>query len=171
MRGHKAEDLTGRRYGSLVVVSRDTTRSGVYWNCRCDCGNLTSVRVDHLRRGETKGCLNCVGKHITEGKTKHGGTRTRLYLVWRNIINRCENPNVPCYPRYGGSGVTICEEWRNSFESFRDWSIAHGYDETAPFMKCTIDRIDTYGGYSPDNCRFVDAKVQAQNRRPRRKPA
>lgn len=79
------------------------------------------------------------------------------------MLQRCENPNAHAYKNYGGRGITVCEEWHN-YETFRDWALANGYEETKQ-GKCTLDRIDTSKGYSPDNCRWVDMKTQQRNRR------
>lgn len=89
---------------------------------------------------------------------------SRLHIVWRSMNQRCYNPNKKSYPRYGGRGITVCDEWRNDFQAFYEWAIANGYDENADRYQCTIDRIDNDKGYSPDNCRWVDMKVQNNNK-------
>jgi hypothetical protein len=75
------------------------------------------------------------------------------------MINRCENPNSEAYPRYGGRGISICSQWRLSFEDFRDWAIANGYTETL-----TIDRFPNQdGNYEPANCRWATYAEQNRN--------
>lgn len=93
---------------------------------------------------------------------KHGLSNSRLYRIWRGIINRCENPNRKAYPRYGGRGIKMCDEWRD-FINFYDWAIANGYQDNL-----TIDRIDNNGNYEPLNCRWATVKEQCRNQRTNR---
>jgi len=95
-----------------------------------------------------------------KGYYKHGGKHTRIYTIWCNIIQRCNNPNYTQYEHYGGRGIRMCDEWRNSFEVFRDWAMSNGYADNL-----TIDRIDNNGNYEPSNCRFVCMITQARNKR------
>ena len=81
------------------------------------------------------------------------------------MVRRTEDPNSNSYKNYGGRGIKVCPEWRESFEAFHDWAMANGYDENAPRGQCTIDRIDNDKGYSPDNCRWVSMAVQNTNKR------
>lgn len=90
----------------------------------------------------------------------HGMTDTRLYGIWCGIIARCEHENDPAYKWYGAKGVKICKEWRQDFMSFHDWSMSNRYADDL-----TIDRINPYGNYEPDNCRWIPLSEQAKNTR------
>ena len=90
----------------------------------------------------------------------HGESNTRLYKAWRNMKNRCLNSKSKDYPDYGGRGIKVCANWINSYESFRDWAVSHGYSE-----ELSIDRIDVNGDYCPENCRWATQEQQSRNTR------
>lgn len=176
------KDITGKRFGHLVVLQIDeektNAKEGVYWQCKCDCGNNITVYGVSLRNGNTQSCgclvrevLNKIDRtrinHKIHGGTDKYGKAERLYSVWRGMKSRCNNPNNDAYRYYGGRGIKICDEWQNNYGSFRQWAMANGYDPNAKHGDCTIDRIDNDGNYEPSNCRFVDMKTQNQNQRTR----
>ena len=85
-------------------------------------------------------------------------TEKRIYCIWQKMKQRCYNPKQHGYERYGGRGITVCDEWKNNFTAFKEWALSHGYDNSL-----SIDRIDFDGNYEPTNCRWADTKTQANN--------
>lgn len=172
----KLIDLTGQKFGRLTVIKRSEDYVSphgdvsVSWLCRCDCGNYTEVTSKNLKRGDTLSCGCLIRQKSSERcknhnpRTTHGHHGERLYFVWRGMKARCENPNNKNYRYYGKLGVNVCEEWHD-YAVFREWAYANGYDENAKRGVCTLDRSNPYGNYEPDNCRWADAKTQANNKR------
>lgn len=157
----KLKDLRGYKFGKLTVVSLShMVGKHSYWNCICECGNKHTVRSDCLKNGVVKscGCLNTIDREKPDSIKKH-----KLYRVYWGMKQRCYNPNQKHYNRYGGRGITVCEEWKNDFQAFYDWSMSHGYKEGL-----TIDRIDNDGNYEPSNCRWVTQAEQNLNKTQRK---
>lgn len=162
------KDLTGQRFGKLVAIEpigQDKYKN-VIWRCKCDCGRTHDVVSRALVNGHTKSC-GCAGRGKFRNKfsEKHGGSKERLYRVWGCMLNRCYDPNRSEYQNYGGRGIGVCDEWRNSYAAFRSWAYGNGYDESKSGKECSLDRIDTDSDYMPSNCRWVSMAEQAWNKR------
>lgn len=90
---------------------------------------------------------------------------TRIYRAYINMMDRCYNPNHRAFHNYGGRGVAVCEEWRQSYRAFYDWAYANGYDPSLSGLENSLDRIDVDGDYCPENCRWIPMSEQQANRR------
>jgi hypothetical protein len=148
-------DLIGSKFARLTVIGKVYTgrNNWLKWKCICDCGNIVEVKTDALKSGKTKSC----GCYNLDRITKHGMYKTREFSIWRCIKDRCYNSNKDSYKYYGGRGITMSDEWKNSFMNFyRDMG-------KSPTHLHSIDRIDVNDNYSKDNCRWATPKQQANN--------
>lgn len=157
----KAIDLSGQRFGRLVVLARDgsSPRGGAKWRCRCDCGTGRTVLGTSLRSARTVSCGCFVREHNAEIATTHGLTDHPLYRIRSGMLFRCHNPKSTFFHRYGGRGIEVCPVWRASAATFIEWALANGWQ---PGL--TIDRINNDGNYEPANCRFVSRGENARKR-------
>jgi hypothetical protein len=147
----KLIDRTGQVFGKLTVIEqagRDKLKK-VLWRCRCKCGNETVVVSGSLVTGNTTSC-GCIFPNF-----KHGGSGKGSYNTWRAMIRRCTIPADKDYPSYGGKGISVCHKWLEYPNFVADMGEPKG-DET-------LDRIDAYGNYEPNNCRWAGVQTQARN--------
>lgn len=155
----KKIDITGKRYGKLLVIKESDKRvgaSGVFWECLCDCGNTVIKATGRLNSGNTKSC-GCLSKE-TQFQNKHNMCFSTEYRSWQSMKQRVLNPKShenPKKRRY--ANIQIDPRWIESFEAF--------YEDMgkAPSEKHTIDRVDNEKGYFSDNCRWATAAEQNRN--------
>jgi hypothetical protein len=158
----RAKNLSGERFGRLVAVGVSCLvgkkKNNQMWLCVCDCGTGKHVRRDSLLSGTIRSC-GCLASDVTKKRMKtHGMHGTRLYRIWAGMLQRCNNHKSIPYQKYGATGISVCGEWRE-FMGFYEWAKTDYADNL------TLDRIDPYGDYCPDNCRWADKFVQAINTR------
>ena len=160
-KGNGLIDITGQQFGRLTAIKQVgyNNNNGAKWLCKCVCGNTIVTYSSALRRGVSKSC-GCLNQELRLSRKKHGMHKTKLYSAWSHMKQRCFNPKCKSYENYGGRGITVCKEWTDSFEAFRDWAFDNGYSE-----ELTLDRIDNNGNYTPDNCRWASMAVQERNKR------
>lgn len=160
---NRVSDITGKKYGKLIVVSecgRDKW-GRVLWLCKCECGKETITTKNKLEIGKKKSCGCLIDDIKTWIHRKHGMSETRLYGIYQSMKTRCYRNHV-AHHLYKDRGITICEEWsgEDGFSSFAEWAMKNGYEDDL-----TIDRKDNEKGYSPDNCRWITMKEQQNNKR------
>lgn len=154
-------DMTGQRFGRLLVLAFSEMRGPrARWSVRCDCGTEKTANGDDIRAGKTVscGCLSREKARAAGDRTRtHGMSYTSTHHIWGSMIQRCHNPNRKDYPRYGGSGITVCQRWRESFESFLA-------DMGVRPAGMTLDRWpDGASNYEPGNCRWATLAEQVRN--------
>lgn len=154
-------NLIGIRFCRLIVISEDKEDKEKYGKysgrrvfAKCDCGIIKSINRRSLLRGRTKSC-GCLS---IEKATKHGLSNKKIYNVYRSMVQRCTDETHWLYHRYGGRGITICEEWARDITSFYYWSLSAGYKNGL-----TIERKNNNKGYSPSNCKFVTLRENLNN--------
>lgn len=156
----KVEDISGQKFGRLTAIKYAGKSKGkqTLWECRCDCGKTVIVHHQNLKSGHTSSCGCYNNELISEREKTHGQTKTRLYNIWHDMNYRCSSQKHSSYKDYGGKGIIVCEEWRKSFEAFRDWALQNGYSDDL-----SLDRMNGNGNYFPENCRWATLIQQANN--------
>ncbi len=152
-------DRTGHVFGRLTVIEQAgySPLDKIMWRCLCDCGNEVIVVGESLQCGLTKSC-GCLKRDENRRRATHGMTDSPTFRSWAAMKTRCLNPNGARYASYGGRGITICEQWVNSFENFLA-------DMGPRPSGTTLDRVDNDGNYEPGNCRWATPSQQNSNRR------
>jgi hypothetical protein len=170
----KDKNLKGQVFNRWEIISDEVRRNGrgfQIFHCKCNrCNNFEQwIDLYSLKKGRSKQCKDCGSKQRAEKMTRHGKAKknktTRLYNCWRGMKHRCYYPKSPSYIRYGSKGITVCDEWLNSYEAFEAWALANGYRDDL-----YIDRIDGNGNYCPENCRWVTKQQNQMNQSHRLEP-
>lgn len=166
-----AKDIRNQQFTRWLVIGYNgSSKHGTTWLCRCICGTERVVRGDHLIKGQSKscGCLSAelAGQRIANITKRHGhssrGKKSGTYRSWIAMRRRCSDPNNNRFSLYGGRGITVCDEWRTSFDAFLS-------DMGERPQGTTLDRVDPNTGYTKDNCRWASVDEQANNTRKSRK--
>lgn len=165
----KQINLTGQRFGRLLVLSRanNTGKERTCWNCKCNCGQEKVIRTSDLKSGKVKSCGCLRDEKLIQRNIKnriHGHAsrknrkKTKIYNIWSGMKERCNDKNDK---NYGGRGIKVCYRWLK-FENFYK-------DVGDPPKGLSLDRPNNDGNYSPNNWRWATRKQQANNRRNNRK--
>lgn len=152
--------IVGERFGRLEVLrfSRMQGNLSLFW-CKCDCGVEKEVIGSCMKRGLIKSCGCLAAENASKRTRKHGESMTKLYKVWRHMIERCTQPTCKEYKRYGARGIYVCDEWLTDYFKFKS-DVGSGY---APGLE--FDRPNNNDGYHKGNFRWTTHKVNNNNKR------
>ena len=134
------------------------------------CSDNFKSRISAIKNDGVKSCPPCSYKRAADGRSGHGLTGTKIYKMYRGMLERCYVPEYSSYKHYGARGITVCNEWLNDVNIFHKWVLSNVIEDSLLGTgngKLSIDRIDNDGNYEPSNCRFVTSSVQNRNRRDR----
>lgn len=152
-------DLTGQKFGRLLVIERCGYSSDrhITWTCKCDCGNTKEIIGKCIKSGAIRSC-GCISREKSKTlNLSHGMSNTKEYTTWVSMINRCYDKNRESWIHYGGRGIIVCDSWRN-FENF--------YEDMGDRPEgTTLDRINVNGNYCKENCRWATILEQSNNKR------
>ena len=161
----RKQDLTGKRFSRLVVITEKSERNNqgsIVWECLCDCGATTTATAKVLNSLAKRSCGCFQRDLLAERNFKHNLSGTPAWNSWKSMLSRCSNPNQTGCEYYGGRGIAVCDSWNpekgGSFENF--------YKDMGERPEgMTLDRVDVDGNYCKENCRWADWSTQMLNRR------
>ena len=126
---------------------------------KCHCGSEYITNLSHITSGHTKSCGCLRLRYLQRGGLEKNQYDNTISACLAGMKARCYNPQNAYYHRYGGRGIEICEEWRNSSESFKQWCLSNGWEKGLQ-----LDRINNDGNYEPSNCRWITRKQNCRNK-------
>jgi len=161
---HPSVDLADRKFGKLLVKGKwplKDRHGHIQWECECECGNVVLALASNLNNGKKARCKECWQETMKGNKRhyKHGYGGMSEYKSWQMMLYRCYNEKGKDYQDYGGRGIIVCDRWLESFENFlEDMGLKPG-------PKYSVERKDTNGNYSPENCKWATMTEQHHNKR------
>jgi hypothetical protein len=155
-------NIIGEVYGYLTVVAEAgrTKHNKRIVECNCKCGAVGVTReLEKLRIAKKGGRISSCSCYLREIETTHGDSKSITYQSWHSMIRRCNDPSCKAYPKYGGSGITVCDRWLD-YENFKaDMG-------ERPSRDYQIDRYpNREGNYEPGNCKWRTRKQNCNNTR------
>jgi len=155
----KRGNLEGFVFHYLTVVKDigRTANGTIIYECKCKCGNATKANANSLRQGVTKSCGCFMAENARNMFKTHGMSKTRIYKIWCNMIDRCTRPGSTSYDRYGAKGITFCQRWADFENFYKDMK-----DDYKSHL--TLERIDSKKNYEKSNCKWGTYKEQSENK-------